>query len=74
VVVLVVQVQTFQATVRLELLHQQQSQEPLVQTDQTSMATVVVEVPVVEVLTVELGLQVVETVPAVAYPRVPEHH
>jgi hypothetical protein len=74
VVVLVVQVQTFQATVRLDLLHQQQSPEPLVQTDQTSMATVVVEVPVVEVLTVELGLQVVETVPAVAHPRVPEHH
>jgi hypothetical protein len=74
VVVRVVQAQTFQATVQLEQLHQQQSQALLVQTDLTLVETVVVEVPVVEVSTVELAPPVVETVLMVEFQHAQEHH
>jgi hypothetical protein len=69
---LVVLEQTFQATVQLEQLHQQQSQALLAQTDPTSVETVVVEVPVVEVSTVELAPAVVETVLVEEHQPAPE--
>jgi hypothetical protein len=74
VVVLVVLVQTFQATAHLELLHLQRLQEQMVQTEPTSVETVEVEVPVVVVSTVELGLAVVETVLVVEHRREQVRH